>query len=145
MFATRGRTPVEFDSLYQVFTWSMDFETFILFQSSNDSDFHIEVINVKIFLSDYQNLYFDHRMAFARFDVFVNTDVLSYEVSNIKCDYYNSFEFHNLLENMCDCNLRILPLNIRNTPKNLLRLETEYASILHSFDILCISETYLTE
>ena len=122
----------------------MDLETLFPFQTLSDADFLNENTNIYVSFSDYQNMYFDPRMAFDRFNEFANIDELSYEINNVECNYYNSSEFHNMLENVCDSNLRIVSLNIRSIPKNLLRLETEYASILHSTDIFCISETYLT-
>ena len=89
----------------------MDFETLFHFQSLNDADFHTEITNMYVSFSDYQNLSFDPRMAFDRFNEFVNTDELFYEVHNLEWNYYIFSKFHNILENVCDNNFRIVSFN----------------------------------
>ena len=123
----------------------MDSTFLFPFDLLNDVELLTEFRQEVLPLSSYQHLLFDPHLHSDRFNEHISPDnAVNREVSD-ECNFYNYEDVTYKLSNVHDRELRILSLNIRSIPKNLIKIQTEYSRILNVTDLFCVSETWLTD
>ena len=113
------------------------------FQTLTDHELLKELSEETLSFNEYCNMYFDPQFPRDRFTEFAYNDEVYQNLQSSDSKYYSSDDFIQNLEDVHSNDLKIVSLNVRSIPKNLLKIQTEHAQILNMMDIFCVTETWL--
>ena len=109
----------------------------------NDAELLTEFCQDVLPLSSYEHLIFNPHLSSDRFNEYMTPEHGTSDGISNECNYYDYQDITYKLSSVHDRELRIMSMNIRSIPKNLIKIHTEYSNILDVVDLFCVSETWL--